>query len=179
FHNSVTIKTGCSSSLIYLHMACEALKARQISSAIVSGSNLIMGPTTMFEQVVLSPNGSCRAFDADANGYARGEAINALYVKRLDDALANGDPIRAVIRATASNCDGKTPGIAHPSSESHKALIRSYYESAGLYDYNQTGIVECHGTGTATGDPLEATAVANVFGEKGVYIGSVKPNLGH
>lgn len=133
----------------------------------------------MFEQGVLSPTGSCRTFDADANGYARGEAINAVYVKRLDDALRDGDPIRAVIRATASNCDGKTPGIAHPSSESHESLIRSCYESAGLYDFTQTGFVECHGTGTATGDPLEATAVANVFGEKGVYIGSVKPNLGH
>ena len=105
----------------------------------------------MFEQGVLSPDGSCRTFDADADGYARGEAINALYVKRLDVALANGDPVRAVIRGTASNCDGKTPGIAHPSSESHEALIRSCYESAGLFDYSQTGFVECHGTGTATG----------------------------
>lgn len=101
----------------------------------------------MFDQGVLSPNGSCRTFDADADGYARGEAINGLYVKRLDLALRDGNPIRAIIRGSASNSDGKTPGIAHPSSESHEALIRSCYQAAGLDDFSQTGLVECHGTG--------------------------------
>lgn len=128
----------------------------------------------MFEQGVLSPNGSCRTFDADADGYARGEAINAVYLKRLEDAIRDGNPIRAIVRATSSNCDGSTPGISHPSSESHEALIRNCYQSASLDDFSETAFVECHGTGTSTGDPLEAIAVANVFGEKGVYIGSVK-----
>ncbi|KAK8011011.1 hypothetical protein PG990_009976 [Apiospora arundinis] len=179
---SVTIKTGCSSALTCLHMACEALKNGDISGAVVGGTNLIMSPTmtqAMFEQGVLSPNGSCRTFDADADGYARGEAINAVYLKRLEDAIRDGNPIRAIVRATSSNCDGSTPGISHPSSESHEALIRNCYQSAGLDDFSETAFVECHGTGTSTGDPLEAIAVANVFGEKGVYIGSVKPNLGH
>ena len=126
------------------------------------------------EQGVLSPNGSSRTFDADADGYVRAEAVNMLYIKRLDDAVRDGNPIRAIIRSTASNFDGKTAGIAQPSAESQEALIRGCYEAAGLCDFGETAFVECHGTGTAVGDPIEATTVANVFGEKGVYIGSVK-----
>ncbi|CAJ2503554.1 Uu.00g109480.m01.CDS01 [Anthostomella pinea] len=141
------------------------------------------GPRTATEsllrQGVLSPQASCRTFDAEADGYARAEAVNMVYLKRLDDALRDKNPIRAVIRSTASNCDGKTAGISHPSSESHEALIRSCYLAGGIRDFTQTGFVECHGTGTRTGDPIETAAVANVFGGKGVYIGSVKPNLGH
>ena len=97
-----------------------------------------------------------------------------LYIKRLDDAVQDQNPIRAVIRSTGCNFDGKTPGIAKPSADSQEALIRACYEAAGLRDFGETAFVECHGTGTATGDPIEAAAVANVFGEKGVYIGSVK-----
>ena len=126
------------------------------------------------EQGVLSPSGTCRSFDADADGYVRAEAVNMVYLKRLDDALRDGNPIRAVIRATASNFDGKTPGIAQPSSTSQEDLIRACYRSAQLTNFGDTTFVECHGTGTATGDPIEASAVANVFGDKGVYIGSVK-----
>ncbi|OKP09596.1 Lovastatin diketide synthase LovF [Penicillium subrubescens] len=133
----------------------------------------------MSEQGVLSPDAACKTFDARANGYARGEAINAVYIKRLCDAIRDGNPIQAVIRATASNCDGRTPGISHPSSESHEVLMRAAYTAAGLNDYSGMGFVECHGTGTSIGDPLEAQAVANVFGERGVYVGSCKPNVGH
>lgn len=127
----------------------------------------------MTEQGVLSPSGSCRSFDAAADGYARGEAINAIYIKPLSSAIRNGDPIRAVIRATATNCDGKTPSIPYPSSETHEKMIRRAYKVAQLSEFSQTAFVECHGTGTAIGDPLEAAAVANVFGHQGVYIGSV------
>ncbi|KAF9631021.1 hypothetical protein BFW01_g1895 [Lasiodiplodia theobromae] len=179
---SMTIRTGCSSSLIGLHEACQAIYAGECESAVVAGTNLIITPSmtiSMTEQGVLSPTGSCKSFDARADGYARGEAINAIYIKKLDDALRDGDPIRAVIRATATNCDGKTPGIANPSAESHEAMIRRAYQVAGITDISKTGFVECHGTGTAIGDPLEVTAVGNVFGGKGVLIGSVKPNVGH
>ena len=127
----------------------------------------------MTEQGVLSPTGFCKTFDAKADGYARGEAINALYIKKLSDAIRDGDPVRAVIRATATNCDGKTPGMACPSSESHEAMMRRAYQAAGLKKLSQTAFVECHGTGTAVGDPLEASAIANVFGQEGVWIGSV------
>lgn len=206
-HNSITVKTACSSSLICLHMACDAIRSGEITSAIVGGANLIMSPTmtiAMSEQGVLSADGSCKTFDAAADGYARAEGINALYVKRLDEAIRDGNPIRGIVRSTGTNCDGKTAGLSHPSPESQEALIRRTYESAGLYDFCQTAFVECHGTGTATGmvpaclilndvfliragtkppaligDPLETSAIGNVFGEKGVYITSVRIGPGY
>lgn len=130
----------------------------------------------MFNVGVLSKGASSRSFDASADGYARGEAVSMIYIKKLDDALRDGNPIRAVIRATASNCDGKTPGLTKPSSEAHEALIHASYSAAGLEDdMGRTGFFECHATGTSSGDPEEAKAVANLFGDKGgVYIGSVK-----
>ena len=121
--------------------------------------------SAMTEQGVLSPDGSCKTFDVAADGYARGEAINVVYIKRLSDALRDGNPIRAIIRATSSNCDGKTAGITQPSSESHEAMIRHAYLTAGINDLSETAFVECHGTGTPAGDPIEVTAVGNVFGE--------------
>jgi acyl transferase domain-containing protein len=171
----MTVKVGCSSSMLGLHLACEALYRGDCSAAIVGGTNLVLTPAmtvAMCEQIALSPDASCKTFDAKANGYARADAINAIYIKKLDDAFRDGNPIRAVIRSTASNCDGKTPGIATPSSEAHEALIRRAYEIAGL-DFSQTAMVECHGTGTSVGDPLEINGIANVWGGCGVYIGSV------
>src|SRR5207249_229637 len=108
-----------------------------------------------------------------ADGYARAEAVNVLYVKKLSDAIRDGNPIRAVIRATCSNADGKTTGFTVPSSAQHEVMIRRSYEAAAISDLSKTAFIECHGTGTPTGDPLEAAAVANVFGDHGVYIGSV------
>jgi acyl transferase domain-containing protein/NADPH:quinone reductase-like Zn-dependent oxidoreductase/SAM-dependent methyltransferase len=136
----------------------------------------------MTEQGVLSPDGSCKTFSADANGYARGEAISAIFVKRLSDAIRDDNPIRAVIRSTASNSDGRgtAGGIQVPNDIAQEALIRRTYEMAGIDDYSQTAFVECHGTGTAIGDPIETKAVGRVFGPSGgVFIGSLKPNLGH
>jgi len=96
---------------------------------------------------MLSPNGSCRVFDADADGYARAEAINAIYIKPLRDAIRDGNPIRAVIRSTASNCDGRTPGFTQPSSEAQEIMIRKAYSLAGI-DPAETPFCEMHGTGT-------------------------------
>lgn len=152
--NSITVKTACSSALICLHMACDAIRSGEITSAIIGGANLITSPTmtiAMSEQGVLSGDGSCKTFDAAADGYARAEAVNALYVKRLDHAIRDGNPIRGIVRSTGTNCDGKTAGLSHPSPESHEALIRRTYEAAGISDFCQTAFVECHGTGTATG----------------------------
>ncbi|GKT93277.1 polyketide synthase [Colletotrichum tofieldiae] len=181
---SMTIRTGCSSALIGLHEACMSIHHGQCNAAIVAGSNLIMAPSvyvSMSEQGVLSPNGSCRTFDAGADGYARGEAVNVVYVKRLSEAIRDGNPIRAVIRGTSSNADGKTPSLTIPSFESHEAMIRQAYKMAAISGQQiaDTGFVECHGTGTAAGDPIETTAIAKVFGNEGVYIGSCKPNIGH
>lgn len=176
----MTIKAGCSSAMIGLHMACQALFTGDCSAAVVCGTNIIITPTmtiAMTEQGVLSPTGSCNTFDAGANGYSRGEAINAIYIKRLTDAIRDGNPIRAIIRSTSTNCDGKTPGIACPSVQSHESIIRHAYKVAQIDDLTQTAFVECHGTGTPVGDPLEAQAIANVFGDHGVFIGSVCSKL--
>ena len=178
----MTTRTACSASLVALHEACVAISRGDCDSAIVGGANLIMTPgatMSMTEQNVLSKDGSCKTFSADANGYARGEAIAAVYIKRLDDALRDGNPIRAVIRGTATNHNGKTCGMTVPSAKAQEALMRRAYKVAGITDFSKTGFVECHGTGTPVGDPIEASAVGRVFGESGVYIGSIKPNFGH
>ncbi|KAI1776601.1 fatty acid synthase S-acetyltransferase [Hypoxylon cercidicola] len=179
---SMTIRTGCSAALVGLNEACMAISRGDCEAALIGGVNLILAPTmttAMTEQGIISRDGSCKTFSADANGYARGEAVTAIYVKPLSDAIRDGNPVRAVIRATSHNVDGKTPGMSQPSTDAQEALMRRAYKVAGITDFSQTAMVECHGTGTPTGDPIEVKAVARVFGESGVYIGSVKPNLGH
>ncbi|KAK7718985.1 Type I Iterative PKS [Diaporthe eres] len=172
---SVTIRTACSSSLTALHDACQAIYSGECESAVVACANIIYSPRTTFtmqEQGVLSPGALCRTFDADADGYARGEAVSAVYVKRLSDAVRDGDPVRSVIRSTCVNAGGRSSTLTAPNTAAHEALIRRGHELAGITDLSRTAMVECHGTGTAVGDPIEALAVANVFGDHGVYIGS-------
>ncbi|KAL8910611.1 MAG: hypothetical protein Q9171_004105 [Xanthocarpia ochracea] len=179
---SMTIRTACSSALIGLHDACAAMQRGICEGAIVAGSTLIMAPGTtqsMTEKGILGPDGSCKTFSADANGYARGEAITAVYVKPLDAAIRDGNPVRAVIRAAMSNSDGKTQGITQPNPDAHETMIRKAYEMAGITDFSKTAYFECHGTGTAVGDPIETGAVGNIFGDQGIHITSVKPNVGH
>ncbi|KAL4863553.1 hypothetical protein BDV12DRAFT_206394 [Aspergillus spectabilis] len=180
---SMTIRTACSSSLMALHSACQAVYVGECSSAVVGGCNLILSPrmtVTMSEHRVISPTGNCRSFDAHADGYARGEAVNAIHIKRLSSALRDGDPIRAVIRSVCINSDGQRSPLFIPSPESHELLIRRSHQLAGITDLSQTAMIECHGTGTMVGDTLEGRAVDNVFGELGgILIGSVKPNIGH
>lgn len=150
---SMTIKTACPASLVGLHFADNAVRSGKTSSAVVGVLSLISSPSSnamLLEQGIISPNASCRMFDAAAEGYARAEAINMVYLKRLDDALRDGNPIRAIIRATACNDDWTSSGITHPSAESHEALIRSCYRVGGVGDFGRTGFVECHGIGTKT-----------------------------
>lgn len=159
-----------------------AIARGDCDSAIVGGTSIIMAPalmTAMAEQGVLSPDGSCKTFSNAANGYARGEAIVSFYVKSLDAALRDGNPIRSVIVGTAVNFDGKTPTLSMPNPVAQEALIRRAYKVAGITDLGKTGFFECHGTGTSAGDIVETSAVAKVFGNEGVHIGSIKPNLGH
>lgn len=103
----------------------------------------------MQEQGIMSPTGSCKTFDADADGYVRGEAVSAVYVKTLRDAIRDGDPIRSVIRSTALNAGGRSPTVMTPSCAAIEWLIRRAHELAGVSDLSRTAMVECHGTGTA------------------------------
>jgi acyl transferase domain-containing protein len=173
---SFVVKAACASSMVALNLACDAISQGQCSSAVVSGANLLLThamTTALDEAGALSPDVSCKTFDAGANGYARADAVNALYIKRLDHAIRDGNPIRAVIRSSASNFDGRTLGISNPSTAAQEELIRKAYRRADL-DIAETAFCECHGTGTAVGDPTEAMAVAKVWRESGIIIGSVR-----
>ncbi|KAL2074713.1 hypothetical protein VTL71DRAFT_8492 [Oculimacula yallundae] len=179
---SMTIRTACSSALISLNEACMAIAKGDCGSAIVGGANLVLAPdlvVRLSDQGILSPDGSCNTFSSGANGYARGEAIVSIFIKSLSAAIRDGNPIRSVITGTAANFDGRTNPLTNPSATAQEALIRRAYEVAGISDLSKTAMFECHGTGTATGDPIETEAIAAVFGEQGIYLGAVKPNLGH
>lgn len=174
--NRMVIRTACSSSLTGLHEACIALQEGACTSAIVGGANMILNPhmtIMMSSQSVLSPDGRCKTFDERADGYARGEGVVAIHIKKLSDAVRDGDPIRAVIRASCLNSDGHTSNMLQPNPDRHAVLFRQGHALAGIDDVSRMAVMECHGTGTAIGDPLEAAAVARVFGDKGIYLGSV------
>ena len=131
----------------------------------------------------LSSDSKCFSFDSRANGFSRGEGFGIIIIKALSKALEDGDTIRAIIRATGVNQDGRTPGITQPSSKSQEVLIRQTYEAAGL-DMGSTRYFEAHGTGTPLGDSLEAAAINSSFGnyrsrDEPLYIGAVKSNIGH
>src|SRR5262249_4694412 len=132
---------------------------------------------------MLAPDGRCKTFDASADGYGRGEGCGVVVLKRLDDALADGDRVLAVIRGSAVNQDGRSAGLAVPSGLAQQAVIRSALQAAGVAPA-QIGYVEAHGTGTPLGDPIEVQALAAVFGEgrqpaAPLALGSVKTNIGH
>ena len=132
---------------------------------------------------LLSPDGKSYAFDERAtSGFGRGEGTSCIVLKPLEAALRDGDPVRAIVRNSGCNQDGKTAGITMPNGGAQESLIRSVYEAAGL-DPKETAYVEAHGTGTATGDPIEAAALGEVFGRRSdqrpIIIGSLKSNIGH
>ncbi|KAH9897328.1 putative polyketide synthase [Xylariomycetidae sp. FL2044] len=183
---SVTLDTACSASLTALHLACQSLRTGESKMAIVGGTNMIHSPDMMVCMSLLrffSQEGRCYSFDHRACGYSRGEGVATVILKPLDAALRDGDPIRAVIRNSVVNQDGRTQGITLPSRQAQEVLIRSAYDSAGI-DPATTGYFEAHGTGTAAGDPLEAGAIATVLGagrpaDDPIIIGSIKTNIGH
>ncbi|KAH7131815.1 hypothetical protein B0J11DRAFT_599822 [Dendryphion nanum] len=185
---SLTLDTACSSSLYALHLACQSLRLGETEMSLVAGVNLILNPNTMHQlsaMHMLSPEGISHTFDDRANGYGRGEGIGCLVVKRLSDALRDGDTIRCVIRGTGANADGKTPSITQPSSKAQADLINRTYEAAGL-PLTSTQYFESHGTGTPVGDPIEMEAIASTLGASRtaaglgpLYVGSIKPTVGH
>jgi acyl transferase domain-containing protein len=153
---------------------------------MVGGANLVYHPNfmkMMSDFNFLSRDSRCWSFDQRANGYARGEGFAMIIVKRLDDALRDGNTIRAIVRNTGTNQDGRTPGITQPSQVAQVDLIRQTYRQAGL-SLEPTRFFEAHGTGTPVGDPIEANAIDAAFSgfrnrNDPLYIGAVKANIGH
>ena len=182
---SMAIDTACSSSLTAVHLACQSLRNGECKQALAGGVNLILSPahSIAFSKAgVLAPDGRCKTFDANANGYVRGEGGGIVVLKPLSAALAAGDPILAVIRGSAIHQDGRTNGLMAPSQESQEALLRAAYQAAGVSPA-EVQYVEAHGTGTLLGDAMEAGALGKVIGaakeSTPVAIGSVKTNIGH
>ena len=182
---AVVIDTACSSSLVAVHLACQSLRWRESDMALVGGTNLLLSPGPSIacsRWGMLSPEGQCKTFDVSADGYVRGEGAGVVVLKRLDDAVREGNRILAVVRGSAVNQDGASSGVTVPNGPAQQALLRNALTSsrlkAGDIDY-----VEAHGTGTPLGDPIELDSLSKVFSDREssgpLVIGSVKTNLGH
>ncbi|MFF0546307.1 type I polyketide synthase [Nocardia thailandica] len=183
---AITVDTACSSSLVAFHLACQALDNGDCRVALAGGVNVMLQPETfvlMCKGGFLATDGRCKSFDATADGYGRGEGAGMVALKRLDDAVRDGDRIYAVVKATGSNQDGRTTAITVPNVDSQEALAREVCARSGLAP-DEITYVEAHGTGTLVGDPVEARALGRVFGARSgragtVGMGSVKATIGH
>ncbi|KAF2758542.1 putative polyketide synthase [Pseudovirgaria hyperparasitica] len=182
---SMTIDTACSGSLTCVDVACQYLRSGQIEGAIVGGCNLYLNPDHVIGTPPLSGfssgTGRCHTFDIKADGYVKAEGATVIILKRLDVAIKDRDPIRGIIRGTASGSDGWTVGISSPNSLAQAATIRKADENAQITNFNATSYLECHGTGTKAGDVIELTGIGSVFSQRDtpLHIGSSKANVGH
>ncbi|MDJ1172322.1 SDR family NAD(P)-dependent oxidoreductase [Roseofilum sp. BLCC_M154] len=184
--SNIQVDTACSSSLVAAHLACQSLRSGESNLALVGGVNLILSPFSTIGRCqlkALSPDGRCKTFDASANGYGQGEGCGVLVLKRLSDAVNDGDLISAVIRGSAVNHDGPSSGMTVPNRMAQKKVIQQALANAKL-EPHQISYLEAHGTGTSLGDPIEIEALAEVYGKKRpvdspLIVGSVKTNLGH
>jgi acyl transferase domain-containing protein len=183
---AMAVDTACSSSGVSVHLACQSLRNRECRLALAGGVNLILSPEisiTSTKARTLSPDGSCKTFDAAANGYVRGEGCGVVILKRLSDALADGDRIQAVIRSSSVQQDGASSGLTVPNKLAQESVIREALLKAGIKP-NQVDYVEAHGTGTPLGDPIEVRALSSVYRQdrlptQPLAIGAVKTNVGH
>ena len=183
---SLTVDTACSSSLVAVHLACQSLRMGQSELAIAAGVNLILSPvvTRSFDAAeAMSPTGACHSFDAAADGFVRGEGCGVAVLKRLSDALRDGDQVLAVVRGSAVNQDGRSNGLMAPNPAAQAAVLRAACTDAGVPPL-EVDYVEAHGTGTLLGDPIEARALGAVYGrgrqpDAPLLAGAVKSNLGH
>jgi acyl transferase domain-containing protein/acyl carrier protein len=183
---AMSVDTACSSSLVAVHLACKSLRDRECGLALAGGVNLLLTPEPWVNGCrarMLAPDGRCKTFDAAADGYARAEGAGVVVLKRLSDALADGDRVLAVIRGTAVNQDGRSSGLTVPHGPSQQAVIKDALARAGV-DPADIQYVEAHGTGTALGDPIEIEALRSVLmqgraSDRPLVVGSVKTNIGH
>ncbi|MBN1814014.1 MAG: SDR family NAD(P)-dependent oxidoreductase [Anaerolineae bacterium] len=183
---SVAVDTACSSSLVAVHLACCSLWNGEATLALAGGVNLVLSPAVSIgfsKAGVMSPDGRCKVFDAQANGYVRGEGAAVVVLKPLSRALADGDSIYALVRGSAVDHDGRSNGLMAPSPRAQEAVLREAYRRAGVSPAH-VQYVEAHGTGTFLGDPIEAKALGIVVSadrpsESPCMIGSVKSNIGH
>jgi acyl transferase domain-containing protein/acyl carrier protein len=181
---SVAIDTACSASLVAVHLASQGLRNRECDLALAGGVNLLLSPlwsVALSKLGMLSPDGRCKAFDARANGIVRSEGCGVIVLKRLADALADGDHVWALIRGSATNQDGRTNGLTAPNGLAQQAVVRQALADAGV-EPAEIGLVEAHGTGTPLGDPIEVEALAAVLGNSGerpCLLGSAKTSIGH
>ncbi len=182
---SITLDTACSSSLIAIHLACLNLQTKLCDTAVVNGININLLPSlhsALAKATMLSPTGQCHTFDAKADGYVQGEGCGSIVLKPLSRALRDNDRIHALIAGSAVNQDGKTNGLTAPNGLQQEKLLRAAYHSAKV-DPNEVSYIECHGTGTFLGDPIEIQALGEVIGHRDpktpCWISSVKTNIGH
>lgn len=183
---SIALDTACSSSLVSVHLACQSLLRGESDLCLAGGANLILTPegTITFSQaMMMAADGRCKTFDAKADGYGRGEGVGLVLLRRLEDAVRDGDPILAVIRGTAVNQDGLSNGLTAPNGPSQQDCIRKALAAAGVRPA-EISMVEAHGTGTSLGDPIEVQALVRVLMEdreedQKCWLTSVKTNVGH
>ncbi|HMD83203.1 MAG TPA: beta-ketoacyl synthase N-terminal-like domain-containing protein, partial [Terriglobia bacterium] len=183
---NLAVDTACSSSLVAVHLAIQSLRIGECQMALAGGVNLLLSPMSTIgisKLRMLAPDGRCKTFDAAANGFVRGEGCGVVVLKRLSDAVADGDRILALIRGSAVNHDGRSSGLTAPNGPAQAAVIRRALAAGGVSPA-AVQYVEAHGTGTSLGDPIEVQALASVLGEGRkpgwpLAIGSVKTNLGH
>jgi len=182
---AVVLDTACSSSLVAIHLACQSLRKRETDQALAAGTNLILSPENSIacsRWGMLAPDGQCKTFDAAANGYVRSEGCGVVVLKRLSDALRDGDSVLALVRGSAVNQDGPSSGQTVPSGPAQQAVLRAALASARVQP-SEIDYIEAHGTGTALGDPIELDALSAVFGDRDesapLVLGSVKTNMGH
>ncbi len=182
---SLVINTACSSSLVAVHLACQSLRSGECDLALAGGVSLILSPDlgiSLSKWGFMAADGRCKTFDARADGFVRGEGCGVVVLRRLADALADGDRVLAVVRGSAVNQDGRSSVLTAPSGPAQERSIRDALGAARV-DPAWVSYVEAHGTGTALGDPIELEALAHVVGAGGTdgacAVGSVKTNLGH
>jgi 3-oxoacyl-(acyl-carrier-protein) synthase/SAM-dependent methyltransferase len=183
---SLVVDTSCSSSLVAVHLACRSLRSGECRMALAGGVNLMLTPentVALCKSRMLAPDGLCKAFDESADGFSRGEGCGVVILKRLTDALADGDYVHAVIRGSAVNQDGRSGGLTVPSGPAQAAVIRAALADARV-DPSDVSYVEAHGTGTSLGDPIEVHALISAVcrnrgSDRPLILGSVKTNIGH